>query len=85
MQAALVVAGCRTAAPPPGVWVVEYVGDLQGGAAFLSPDASVLPRKAKLWAAINETVGFLFAVRAEQTPIEFPELRVAPLIASGAR
>lgn len=85
MQATLIVAGCRAAAPPPTAWVVEHVGDLQGGAAFLSPDASVSPRKAKLWAAINETVGFLFAVRANQSPIEFPELRVAPLIASGAR
>lgn len=85
MQTALVVAGCRTAAPPPAVWVVEHAGDLHGGAAFLSPDASVSPRKAKLWAAINETVGFLFAVRAEQTPVAFPELRVTPLIASGTR
>ena len=80
----LVLASCRTAPSPPGVWGVEHVDEAHGGAASIAPDAATSPQEAKLTAAINETVGFLFAVRAERTPIERPKVYLSPFIATGA-
>ncbi len=79
------ISGCQTATPQPAFWIVDSGSHLSDSAS-IDPDISgISPRRADLIAAMNETVGFLFALRAGQGEFEYPELRASDLTAFGAR
>ncbi len=79
------LSGCRTTLPTAKVWVEEPFGGIDRPVASLPMVAESFPRPVNLTASINEATGFLFAIRPDVDSLEYPEFRLSPFSAPGAR